>query len=617
MIRFILPAILLAAGLSASAQGFAPIKLTYLNPADGKITLIKTLMFASDQIIVSDPDGVEVGQTGRVISPRVILTTLVPQDSLTDPQVEFSRTGPIASVRITGEVTASSHAIIAGNEVINEGLVGGGNLFLATGDAFTWNPTQPFQFYTNEPAAQMPAPLGGTPLINDGSIETYGGLVRLQTVVEPGYEGELVRAGGDLRDMSSGASFTIDGRGDGSVYVDGASIQASTGYLVLRGRRMYVTQNNTLTVPDANITIGGMTRNGIAYADADLASLELPMKGADINAFVEYHRGDLPFILGSPHGGHKTPTYMTDRTSTAFYADYGSCFSNVVTSPDLYTDELARELADELESHTGDRPHLVILNLARIKLDANREAYEAAMDQSDALAVYEDYHDRMQYARNVVSTEFAGQGGLFLDLHAISYNGNGIEWGAAVINSCINATRDPITNQSTCMDGPSTSHRRRSSLYGLFQTSLATAGSMTDTYTGDDSLGGLLADMNPTDWAGTPTPDNPYPVYPAGDPKIKTGGYILKKYGTREAGYGQIIDTCDPDGPGGLTPIDIEKSPNGQGGIVDGIQLELPRLLRTSINDTYGGQPGKREYLAADLAAAMIDFMSIHHGLAL
>ena len=76
MLRSIVLTTLLGVGLSASAQGFAPIKLTYLNPADGRITIIKNLMFASEQIIVSDPDGVEVAQTGRVIAQRVILTEL-------------------------------------------------------------------------------------------------------------------------------------------------------------------------------------------------------------------------------------------------------------------------------------------------------------------------------------------------------------------------------------------------------------------------------------------------------------------------------------------------------------------------------------------------------------
>jgi len=43
----------------------------------------------------------------------------------------------------------------------------------------------------------------------------------------------------------------------------------------------------------------------------------------------------------------------------------------------MMTQELAREIADAIEDMRGVRPHMVISDLSRIKLDPNRERGEA------------------------------------------------------------------------------------------------------------------------------------------------------------------------------------------------------------------------------------------------
>ena len=49
------------------------------------------------------------------------------------------------------------------------------------------------------------------------------------------------------------------------------------------------------------------------------------------------------------------------------------CFSS-------YTYTIATLMADELDSLTGDRPHIIYNQLHRSKLDANREVNEATLN---------------------------------------------------------------------------------------------------------------------------------------------------------------------------------------------------------------------------------------------
>src|SRR5690606_18517561 len=83
------------------------------------------------------------------------------------------------------------------------------------------------------------------------------------------------------------------------------------------------------------------------------------------NGYIEYTPGTLPLIISAPHGGGLRPTEIPDRTTGT-------------TVTDLNTEELARAVAAAFEQRTGERPHLLVSRLARIKLDPNRELAEAA-----------------------------------------------------------------------------------------------------------------------------------------------------------------------------------------------------------------------------------------------
>jgi hypothetical protein len=88
------------------------------------------------------------------------------------------------------------------------------------------------------------------------------------------------------------------------------------------------------------------------------------------NNYVEYHVGDVPLVFSAPHGGNLTPSEISDRT-------YGT----LVT--DSYTKETTIAIKQAIYNFTGHYPHLVIVNLKRTKLDANREIVEGAQGNSD------------------------------------------------------------------------------------------------------------------------------------------------------------------------------------------------------------------------------------------
>ena len=83
------------------------------------------------------------------------------------------------------------------------------------------------------------------------------------------------------------------------------------------------------------------------------------------NAYTTYYPGNIPIILSIPHGGDITPSEISNRT-------YG------VTVTDSNTIELGIAISNYLFSNYNIRPYIVVNNLKRTKLDANRDKTEAA-----------------------------------------------------------------------------------------------------------------------------------------------------------------------------------------------------------------------------------------------
>jgi hypothetical protein len=139
------------------------------------------------------------------------------------------------------------------------------------------------------------------------------------------------------------------------------------------------------------------------------------------DGFIEYVVGNLPIVISVPHGGYLKPSTIPDRVlGTAGHQD-------------THTQELAREIIELFRKQTGRVPHVIINRLHRDKLDANRELFDAAQDDSIATNAWNEFHDFIDTAEHRVLRD-AGHG-LYIDLHGHRHTWQVIELGYLLVSN--------------------------------------------------------------------------------------------------------------------------------------------------------------------------------------
>jgi hypothetical protein len=166
------------------------------------------------------------------------------------------------------------------------------------------------------------------------------------------------------------------------------------------------------------------------------------------HGLVSRHLGDARLVLSVPHGGEMRPPFVEDRRRPVsgragqLQGDPDEDTNNrVTTAADIYTQQMALVTAREFAQLTGRRPHLVMCNLHRSKLDTNRPLRTATEDPV-AEKVYAEYHAFLTAAREEVGT------GLLVDLHGQNHQQNST--GAAPPPAAT-----PAQSSATCTRGPS------------------------------------------------------------------------------------------------------------------------------------------------------------------
>ena len=218
--------------------------------------------------------------------------------------------------------------------------------------------------------------------------------------------------------------------------------------------------------------------------------------------YTEYRAGDLPIVVSAPHGGSLRPEEIPDRT-------FGT------TAQDRRTMELARAIDTALFDRTGRRIHLIINQLHRIKLDANREIEEAAQGNAYAEWAWGEYHDFIEAAKQSIVEQYGS--GLFLDLHGHGHDIQRLELGY-LLRSADLELPDGLLESPELID--------RSSIRRLVFDADA---SFVELLRGATSLGGLLAQGG---FPPVPSPDQPDPD---GAPYF-AGGYNTRRHGSRDGG---------------------------------------------------------------------------------
>lgn len=125
---------------------------------------------------------------------------------------------------------------------------------------------------------------------------------------------------------------------------------------------------------------------------------------------VKRHRGTLPVILTSPHGGSEKPANVDEREIDK---TPGGC--NFKTSRDNETAAITESVAQKILDLTGLSPYVVIARFHRNFIDANRRE-TCAFTDSDAEPFYAEYHSRIEGYVNQILSQNQDRGFLF-DIH--------------------------------------------------------------------------------------------------------------------------------------------------------------------------------------------------------
>ncbi len=256
--------------------------------------------------------------------------------------------------------------------------------------------------------------------------------------------------------------------------------------------------------------------------------------------YIKYLQGTLPIIISAPHGGTLKPEYIPDR----IYGKKGK---------DKYTDLLTQDIALEFYKQTDKYPYIIVLELARKKLDANREIKEAAQDNQEAIKIYNAYHSTIQNFIKEVKQKF--NKGLYIDLHGHSHPNSYIEFGYLLDNDILKLTDNEIIK-----------YQELSSIKNLSKISKEP---FIEQIKGETSLSGIMSKKG---YKSIPSQDIPYAL----DDKYFKGAYSTKKYGSY------------------------------YGGSINGIQVEFPRI---GFRDTQE----HRQKLAKDFVESIIEFILIHY----
>lgn len=242
------------------------------------------------------------------------------------------------------------------------------------------------------------------------------------------------------------------------------------------------------------------------------------------NGYIEYIAGDMPLIISAPHGGYLKPAEIPDRT-------WGG------RDIDSRSQEYTREVAGYIHQLTGKYPHVIINNLHRSKLDANREIVEAAQGNPIAERAWYEFHQFIDIAEATVVQQYGR--GVYLDFHTNYHRGNWVELGYLLLPTDLNRSDDTLN---------ASKYKNRSSVKSL---AYSVSTGFADLIRGRDSLGGLLQGCG---FKSVPSPEYPGP----GSEDYFNGGYNTVQHGSRE------------------------------GGTIDGIQVESNRaILSDNVRDPY------------------------------
>ena len=228
--------------------------------------------------------------------------------------------------------------------------------------------------------------------------------------------------------------------------------------------------------------------------------------------YTTYYPGNIPVILSIPHGGDISPSEISNRT-------YG------VTVTDSNTIELGIAIRNYFYSNYNIRPYVIINNLKRTKLDANRDKAEAAQNNIYAERAFDEFHFYIEKAREDIISKFST--GILFDIHGHGINPDGFNDLRTWIGYLL--TADELDNSNDYIDQNISINDV--SIYSLLNSSGQT---LSQLLSGPNSLGALFENNN---YTALPSPESRSPE----GMRYFSGGYNTFRYGTnREFNFSSI-----------------------------------------------------------------------------
>ena len=228
--------------------------------------------------------------------------------------------------------------------------------------------------------------------------------------------------------------------------------------------------------------------------------------------YVTYYPGNIPIILSIPHGGDISPSEISNRT-------YG------VTVTDSNTIELGIAIRNYFYSNHNIRPYVIINNLKRTKLDANRDKAEAAQNNIYAERAFDEFHFYIEKAREDIISKFST--GILFDIHGHGINPDGFNDLRTWIGYLL--TAEELDNSNDYIDQNISINDV--SIYSLLNSSGQT---LSELLSGPNSLGALFENNN---YTALPSPESRSPE----GMRYFSGGYNTFRYGTnREFNFSSI-----------------------------------------------------------------------------
>lgn len=574
-------------------------------------SMIDGTVTANGNIMLINPNGILFGPTARVDVNGLAATT-----------IDFSNlalmsVGPMLSdlarnragfVVNNGSLTVRSGLVaLVAPGVENNGVImaRGGQVALASGKKFS------LDFYgdgmvqlamssdaATDAIASSPGGLMGAAVTNRGTIIADGGVVALTARVAAGVLDTVINTSGVIQAQSaitSNGKIVLHGGDNAWVQVSGTldasgGAGLSGGSIDVLGEKIVLGQLSTAGGKPASLS-GGATIDATGGAGAGLVRVggdesQLPLDASGtggvklstqtivgkiskitgdgrVTGYVVYQEGDMPLVVASVHGGMLKPGYIAPRDCTGV--------ADCSISADLKTKELASEIVSSMAATAGATPHLIVVNLHRSRVDANRAPGFEDGTSIEGQKAWNAAHDLIDLASGQVQAAHGGRG-LLVDVHGMSDPSKGLAIGYVVPGSVLNNLSDAQLNAS--------SYAGSSSFAAVGRDSMALGGSadFARVLRGDLSLGALLASR--TDYYGgaynpTPSPMNPGP----GSGQYFSGGYVTQRHG----------------------------SGSTNGPTLDAVQVEVTSHYR---QDSDAAQ----SKLAGDLAASLRDFLRLHYG---